>query len=864
MPSGLRAVLDAANPRLRGDGLEDAAAAAVITAFALIALSDEVSTLSERRALAAILSDQWAIDVAPESVCQILETAAAEPRHLLLHNLEAQFRTWPRDRAQRLMAGLTEIIGADGHVAWAEQALLGRLGVLLGLERSAPPAAPRRGSMVLSTVSISEGESLRVGRSLRAEICLPRAPIAPIQIRLTARGGRIEFEDVGETVAAVAGGRATAAGVLAVGEELSIGRYRLRLESERYELSIVHPGFSTVLKADDVATVVRQEGRFRALLDGVTFSASAGEMVAIIGPSGSGKSTLLHLLRGEVPASRGQATLDGVPIQPGAAMAIRRISFVPQEELLLAALTVEESVSFTARLKGLHGADHPGMAGGALIEEMLERVGLSNRDVRRTAIGDTVRRGISGGQRRRVSVAQELVGDDTDVLLLDEPTSGLDPRSEAGITELMRDLADSGKIVIVATHAVQAESLRDFDSVLCLDSAGRPAYFGPPSKIAAHFQVRSVAEIFERLDVAEVPEARGQAPSAGFAERRTVRRARGGSSALGLFGQISVLLRREATVRMRDPVSLALAAALPIAVAGLCSLVYYRGCVHPILLFVLCLASLWSGVSFTVRDITSQFALLRHESRTRALLEAAYAAKAIVATAASAVQALLLTAAVFWVFGARSAGSYRRWPELLEQVSLMSPVMALLVLWACHVLGNAVGALLSACFRTAESAIFMIPFVLLPMVALSGALVPPTELPSRLIQAINFNPLYQGYVGMLGSSASICSTIPVDLENPARTDRSVLCGAEARTKRPPPAAGLAPFVQSEGSCLHNTFLRSGEFCRMEGLPSLPPAEGVAAQMNSRLVGRSLAILLGFAALLHLAAVRICGRRMRTL
>ena len=109
---------------------------------------------------------------------------------------------------------------------------------------------------VLSTVTVGQGESVHIGRSLSAEICLLRAPIGPSQIRLTEREGRIAFQNLGETIA-VWRGQPVAEGTLTSGGELSVGRYRIRWEAERRELSVIHPGFSTVLRAENLATVVR-------------------------------------------------------------------------------------------------------------------------------------------------------------------------------------------------------------------------------------------------------------------------------------------------------------------------------------------------------------------------------------------------------------------------------------------------------------------------------------------------------------------------------------------------------------------------------------------------------------------------------
>lgn len=895
-----RFVLEAAGPAARQTSLATDDAAAIVAALALMALADEVLTPSERTAFVATLSRHFGLRVDPEAVCEIFERAGSVPRQLLLLEVEARCRGWPASLARAFMAALEDLVGADGYVARNEQLLWRRLAAALGVPEP-PLASPvRLDSTVLARVVLREGQRSGVGRSLRAEICLPRAPIAAHQLDLVARGACVAFENVGESSLAVTQGQPVNRGELALGAELCIGRYRVRFEVyDRlggYVITIVHPGLGTTIEARDVAVAIRHQGRRRQLLEGVSFRARGGEMVAIIGPSGSGKSTLLHVLRGDLAATRGRVSLDGVEVRPGAPAAARRISFVPQEELLLAALTVEEAVAYAAKLKGL---DHSGRRGltHSMVDEMLDRVGLAAPAVRRTSIGDVASRGISGGQRRRVSVAQELVGDDTDVLLLDEPTNGLDPKSAASVDGLLRELCDGGRIVISTTHAVSTESLRSFDRVVCLDARGRAAYVGPPEGLLGRLGAASVAELFDRLDDDEPAASAGGGDAAGrdVGAEHDGRGDRGGAAggdaaslaadrapppaaaagrapvrgprALGPGRQLTVLLRRELTVRLRDRVSLALALALPVAVAGLCAVVYYRGCIQPTLLFVLTLAGLWSGVSFTVRDIISQFAVLRHESRIRADLAPSLAAKAIVATGASAVQAGLLAASLFWVLGAHDAHAYLGWRGLVDHASLLSPLAVFLVLWACHVFGNALGFVLSASFRTAEAAIFMIPFVLLPAVAFSGTLVPPSGLPPVLRTAMEASPLYQGFVGLLGGSVTVCIHAPVDMDDPARTDRSPLCDVDHRTVQAPSTSerGRAPFVQSESSCLHNIYEFVGDFCHQMGLPCRPADsdDPIGRQLDWRLVGRSVGALACASSLLYVLALQISRRRMRT-
>jgi len=869
-----RLILEAARAE-GGEALSPEDAAAIVAGLALVALADDVLTVAERAAFATTLERHFGLRIEGAAVSELFERAASAPRRLLMQEIEGRCRAWPVERAAAFMAAVEEMVKADQYLARGEYLLLKRFAAALGGPAPAAPAPTRRDSAVLARVVLREGERQCLGRSLRAEICLPRAPIASYQVELVARGGRVAFENAGKGLLTTCQGRPMARGELAPEQEICVGRYRIRLEPVHADgsctISVTHPGFGTTLEAEGIGITIRQEGRARALLDGVSFRARAGEMVAIIGPSGSGKSTLLHVLRGDLAATRGHAALDGVEIRPGVAAATHRISFVPQEELLLAALTVEEAVTYAAQLKGLDHHGH-GLVGSA-VDEILDRVGLAARAVRHTSIGDAVNRGISGGQRRRVSVAQELVGDDTDVLLLDEPTNGLDPKSEASVAALLREICDSGRIVISTTHAVSSESLRAFDQVVCLDARGRAAYAGPPAELLGRFHASSVADLFERLDSEEEPpvtkagdRARGDgepgdhpsSPPAGEDSARRVARA------LGPGAQLAVLLRRELIVRLRDRVSLTLAMALPIAVAGLCAAVFYRGCVQPSLLFVLTLTGLWSGVSFTVRDIISHFAVLRHESRTRADLAPSLAAKAIIATAISAGQAALLVASLFWLLGADDANAYRDWRGLVDHASLLSPGSVFLVLWACHIFGNALGFALSAAFRTAEAAVFMIPFVILPTVAFSGMLVPPSGLPPRLRTVMSASPLYQGFVGLLGGSATVCMHAPVDVDDPSRTDRSPLCDLEHRTVDAP-AGGGAPFVQSETSCLHNIYEFVGDFCHQTGLPCRPSdsPDPIGRQLDVRLVRHSVGALVGASLGLYLAALGISRRRMRT-
>ena len=215
------------------------------------------------------------------------------------------------------------------------------------------------------------------------------------------------------------------------------------------------------------------------ILDGVTLKLHPGELCGLIGPSGAGKSTLIKVLLGLRDPKSGDATLGGGPVTAVP------IGYVPQDDALHRTLTVEQALSFAAELR------LPDLAPehrAARIREVTQQVQLDERmDVR-------VKK-LSGGQRKRVSVALELLTEPP-ILILDEPTSGLDPGLEATMMELFEGLAKSGRIVLVATHAMQS-LLRC--QALCVLVKGKVAYFGRPEDAPAHFGVGTFAGIFEVL-----------------------------------------------------------------------------------------------------------------------------------------------------------------------------------------------------------------------------------------------------------------------------------------------------------------------------------------------------------------------------
>lgn len=223
----------------------------------------------------------------------------------------------------------------------------------------------------------------------------------------------------------------------------------------------------------------------KTIVHNVDFHADPGQLIGILGPSGCGKSTLLRALSGFRPANEGRVSFDGQDLYENFEELKHQIGFVPQDDVVPLALKVERALGYAAelRLRHLSVEERKGRVDG-----VIRLLGLSER--RRLRVSK-----LSGGQRKRVSVAMELISRPR-LLFADEPTSGLDPALERALMENFKKLTDDGRVVIVTTHIMSSLDLLD---VVCVLSDGRRCFFGPPKRLKEFFEVEDFVEIYSKL-----------------------------------------------------------------------------------------------------------------------------------------------------------------------------------------------------------------------------------------------------------------------------------------------------------------------------------------------------------------------------
>ncbi|MEU6949025.1 FHA domain-containing protein [Streptomyces sp. NPDC046316] len=400
------------------------------------------------------------------------------------------------------------------------------------------------------------------------------------------------------------------------------------------------------LDVQDLAVTVDQ-GR-KTLLEGVSFPVGQKCLLAVVGPSGAGKSTLLGALTGQRPADHGTVFYDGRDLYRDYAELRQRIGLVPQDDILHLQLTVKKALTYASELR--FPEDTAADERRARVDEVIGELGLGERV-------DQPIHSLSGGQRKRVSVALELLTKPS-LLFLDEPTSGLDPGMDRSVMHMLRGLADDGRTVIVVTHSVL--SLDVCDRLLVLAPGGRVAYYGPPDESLDFFGFAQWPEAFEAFEtdrgrdwaeqyrssrqhrryIADAMQRPGLPSAEAAPEPGPPRKAQSWGS------QLRTLVRRYSAALAADRTFIAIMIALPF-VMGAMARALSEGSLNPEstlnVLLILCVGGVLTGAANAVRELVKERTIYRRE-RAVGLSRSAYLmSKVVVLGTITVVQAVVLT-----------------------------------------------------------------------------------------------------------------------------------------------------------------------------------------------------------------------------
>lgn len=299
--------------------------------------------------------------------------------------------------------------------------------------------------------------------------------------------GRHVLRDVGSTNGTFVNGRRITQHTLSRGDIIQIGAFKLVYTGE--SLDQYDQRGALRIDARNLWREVGRDGKTRMILKDVSLSIAPREFVALVGGSGTGKSTLLNALSGFVQATHGSVLVNGDDYYRNFDAYRSVLGYVPQDDILHRSLPVERALGYAAELR---------LPADTAAAEITQRIGRVLDDVEMAPHRDKPIENLSGGQRKRVSIGAELLADPS-LFFLDEPTSGLDPGLEKKMMYTLRRLADSGRTVVLVTHATANINVCDHVAFM---ADGRMVFFGPPSEALSFFGVASgdFADIYTRID----------------------------------------------------------------------------------------------------------------------------------------------------------------------------------------------------------------------------------------------------------------------------------------------------------------------------------------------------------------------------
>jgi ABC-type multidrug transport system ATPase subunit len=460
----------------------------------------------------------------------------------------------------------------------------------------------------------------------------------------------------------------------------------------------------------------------KELLDNISLTARPGTLTAIIGGSGAGKTTLSRLIAGYTRPSAGSVTFEGHDIHAEYATMRSRIGMVPQDDVVHRQLTVNQALGYAAELR--LPPDTSKQERAQVVAQVLEELDLTKH-------ADTRVDKLSGGQRKRASVALELLTQPS-LLLLDEPTSGLDPALDRQVMLMLRQLADAGRVVLVVTHSVSY--LDVCDQILLVAPGGKTAFNGPPSQVGAALGTTNWADIFANVG-ADPDEANRR-----FMERdgrpQSRAPARESPADLGepvhsdLLRQLSTIARRQVRLVVSDRGYSVFLAVLPFLIGALSLTVKGPkpglGPADPLgvaptepqyIMVLLNIGAVFMGTALTIRDLIGERPIFRREQAVGLSTTAYLLAKVFVFCVFATVQAAIATIIVRVGKGAPTAH-----PPFFD-----NSTFSLFVTVAGTCVASAIlGLMLSAVAQSNEQIMPLLVVSIMSQLVLAGGMIPVT------------------------------------------------------------------------------------------------------------------------------------------
>jgi ABC-type multidrug transport system ATPase subunit len=616
-------------------------------------------------------------------------------------------------------------------------------GPLLTFELGAAAQPDDRPTSLLQSHEPETVVATSIGRAFDNDVVIPDVLVSSHHASLASTPRGIRIQDAGSANGTFVNGEPITEAILREDDVVTIGNVDFVFTGRDLERRSQPATKTGGLEVRDVSLTI--EGAL-TLLDRVSLTARPGTLTAVIGPSGSGKTTLAKAIIGATRPTSGAVSFDGHDVHADNALLRNRIGMVPQDDVVHRRLTVSQALRYAAELR--MPPDTTVTDRRRVIAQVLDELEL-------TPHAQTRVDKLSGGQRKRVSVAMELLTGPS-LLVLDEPTTGLDPALDRQVMAMLRQLADAGRVIVVVTHSLSY--LDDCDQVLLLAPGGKIAFSGPPSELGPAMGSTDWADVFD--GVREDPDGAQQrhlARTASVVDATAVVPARllptkpAGtvkSARTNGWRQFSTVARRQVQLLLADRGYVAmllvlpfLVGLLPLTVAGHAGFGAPAPGAPPLepkqIIALLNFGAILLGTTLTVRDLTGERVIFRREQAVGLSATAYLLAKITVFGAVAVIQSAILTLVV-------TAPRFGK-PAPSGAAALGSPMLELFIGVAATCVGAMIlGLAVSAVAKSSDQVIILLAATLVTQLVLAGGFIPVTNRP--LLETISmFTPARWGF-----------------------------------------------------------------------------------------------------------------------
>ena len=543
----------------------------------------------------------------------------------------------------------------------------------------------------LSAVINSKGKA-KIGRSEDCDLTLLHPQISRLHCEISKnKDGSFQLKDFSKNGTYVNGKKIYNTLKINSSDKIMIGPYVISISGIVQDISK-----EVAIRVEGVEKIYNNG--YKAL-NNCYFTIPSHNLMAIMGPSGCGKSTLLKTLNGESPATRGKIYLFNQELISNYEYLKTLIGYVPQDDIVHKELTVEQSLYYAAKLRLENRTDKE-------IYDKIDHIlnSLNIGFIKKQLVGK-----ISGGQRKRVSIAVELLTDPL-ILFLDEPTSPLDPQTIEEFLKILKNLAQNGTTVIMVTH--KPEDLEYMDSAMFLAEGGYIVYDGPSNKYFDYFDVSSAVEVYAQLvgNKSQKWINKFQNENNISKKRFTQNKRKEAEKTAHYWKQLYWLSVRYLKIKTNDKVNSAiLIFQAPIIAALICLIFDYINQAVP---FLISISAVWFGTNNAAREIVGELPIYSRERMFNLKINTYILSKIVVLTLFAFVQALLFISIISLRY------------EDPVWTSFFGSIFWMVIISTSSTL---MGLYLSSAVNTTEKVMSIVPISLIPQIMLGGVIAKITS-----------------------------------------------------------------------------------------------------------------------------------------